>query len=103
MAWFRCFIRGENFPGGEDDPDRPLGFFTTRFVEADHPDAAEARGLEALRAHPWLASLRGHPLAVRARVFFQEIEEVPGDRVPAEPPGLTFFPMADTPPEAATS
>jgi hypothetical protein len=26
MAWFNCSIRGENFPGDEDDSDRPPGF-----------------------------------------------------------------------------
>jgi hypothetical protein len=97
MVWFRCFIRGENFPGNEDARDRPLGFYTTRFVEADSEAEAETRGLAILRAHPWLASMRGHPSAARARVFFQEIEEVPADRVPAETPGLSLFAMDGTP------
>jgi hypothetical protein len=98
MPWFRCFIRGENFPGREDDPDQPVGFYATRFVAADNPDEAETAGLADLRTHPVLTSLRGYPLAGRARVFFQEIEEVPASGVPAEPPGLVFFPMDDTPP-----
>ena len=96
MAWFRCFIRGENFPGG-DGSNGLVGFYTTRFVEADNADEAEMRGLESLRSHEWLASLRGHPQADRARVFFEEIEQVLAETAPANPPGLVFFAMNDSP------
>ena len=95
MPWFRCSIRGENFPPGTDDPARPLGFFTSRFVEADDAEDAETHGLAALRTHPVLASLKGHPLASRARVFFDEIKEVSADAVPEQAPGLVLFPMDD--------
>ncbi len=95
MPWFRCFIRGENFPAGTDDSGRLVGFFTTRFVEADNEDDAEERGLERLLADPWLASLRGDPALGRATVSIQETDEVPADSVPAQPPGFTFFPMDD--------
>ena len=47
MAWFRCFIHGENFPGELIGSAVPVGFYVIRFVEAD--DAAEAETL-ALRA-----------------------------------------------------
>jgi hypothetical protein len=95
VAWFRCFIRGENFPAGAADLDRLVGFFTTRFVEADGGDEAEERGLEMLLADPWLASLRGHPALAKATLSVQETDQIPADRVPAEPPGLTFFQMGD--------
>jgi hypothetical protein len=67
-------------------------------VEADNRDEAETRALAILREHPWLASLRGHPRASRARVFFEEITEVPADTVPVQTPGLTLYPMDDEPP-----
>lgn len=98
VAWFRCFIRGENFPAIADDSDRLAGFFTTRFVEADNDDDAEARGLETLLADPWFASMRGNSAIGRATVSIQEIDEVMADSVPAQPPGFTFFRMDDDSP-----
>ena len=95
MAWFRCFIRGENFPAGAGDADQTVGFFTTRFVEADGEDAAEEQALEALLADPWLASLHGHPTLAKATLFVQEAYEVSADTVPAVPPGFTFFRPGD--------
>jgi hypothetical protein len=35
MAWFRTFIRGENFQINDSGKVECLGFYTTRFVEVD--------------------------------------------------------------------
>ena len=98
VAWFRCFIRGENFPASADDSDRLVGFFTTRFVEADNEDDAESRGLEILLADPWISSRRGSSAVARATVSIQETDEIAADTVPAQPPGFTFFRMEDASP-----
>jgi hypothetical protein len=74
-----------------------VGFFTSRFVEADNEDDAEARGLEMLLADPWFASMRGNTAIGRASVSIQETEEVTADSVPAQPPGFTFFRMEGAP------
>src|SRR4051794_18549300 len=34
MAWFRCCVRGENFPGQLVCEAGLVGFYVTRFVEA---------------------------------------------------------------------
>ena len=57
MAWFRCFICGENFPGALAGISGLVGFYTTRFVEAIDHDDAEARVLELLRGEPRLESV----------------------------------------------
>jgi hypothetical protein len=97
MPWFQCFIRGENFPGqliGESDP---IGFYVTRFVETGDAESAESMALQALRSEPKLTPLLGHTPKPEARVFFEEIEELPEAQVPAVPPGFIFYPMAAGP------
>ena len=94
MAWFRCFIRGENFPGQMVGQAGPVGFYVTRFVEAADLEAAEAAVLQGLRAEPKLGPPPGFTPTGRARVFFEEIEAVPAGQVPAVPPGFAWHPMA---------
>jgi hypothetical protein len=74
VAWFRCFIRGENFPGQLIGEPGLVGFYVTRFVEAVDVAAAESIALRALRAEPKLAAPPGHTPTGRARVFFEYLE-----------------------------
>ncbi|MCI0637989.1 MAG: hypothetical protein L0Y72_23555 [Gemmataceae bacterium] len=60
MAWFRCFTRGENFPGKLAGETGLVGFYTTRFVEASSAEKAEALALEGLRAEAKLAPPAGY-------------------------------------------
>jgi hypothetical protein len=98
MPWFRCDVRGENFPSNVDDYGLLLGFYKTLFVEADSDEDAEARGVAVLKADPRLAAPPGHVPSGRARVFLEEITELPAADVPARQPGFVFFPMDDAPP-----
>ena len=93
MAWFRCFIRGENFPGQMIGEARPIGFYVTRFVEAADPESAEVAALQALRDDPNLALPPGHTPSGQERVFFEEVEELTAEHVPAVQPGFTLYPM----------
>jgi hypothetical protein len=103
VAWFRCFIRGENFPGELADEAGPVGFYVTRFVEAADPDAAEATAVQGLRAEPKLAPPPGFTPTGQARVFFEEIAKVAAEQVPAVQPGFVWYPMeaSDAEPGAA--
>lgn len=98
MPWFRCFVRGENFAVVMDGRQELLGFYVTRFVEADNPEGAEAEAVAVLKADPRLAPPPGHTPTGRARVFFEQITEVPAADVPARPPGFTFYATDDGPP-----
>jgi len=40
MTWFRLLIRGENFPSSTDGNGQLMGFYTTRFVQAETPESA---------------------------------------------------------------
>ena len=94
MAWFRCFICGENFPGVLAGVPGLVGFYTTRFVEATDSGEAEALALELLRDEPCLAlpPPDDHP-AGNARVTFEKISELPASSVPTQQPGFVWHPM----------
>ncbi len=103
--WYRCFIRGENFPGSlagfaarvegatAVGPHESVGFFVTRFVEADSVEQAEENALILLRAEPKLAPPPGYTPTGKARVFVEEVSEVEVGAVPDPQPGFSFFPM----------
>jgi hypothetical protein len=92
MALFRCDILGENFPGLIIGESRPVGFYTTRFVEADSTDEAEAKALEILKDDEAF-NISPTARSTDAKVYFENIVEVPADteRIPNR--GFTFFVM----------
>jgi hypothetical protein len=95
MAWFRCFIRGENFPGPLVGEAGAVGFYVTRFVEAADAEAAEVAALQTLRAEPKLSPPSGYTPSGKARVFFEEIAELAADQVPQVQPGLVWHLMEE--------
>ncbi len=95
MGLFRCFVRGENFPGQVIGQKGLYGFYTTRFVEADNCDEAELAALEILRSEPGLqiSSEELKKKEPQAKVYFEEINEVDAstDQLPNK--GATWFEM----------
>lgn len=92
MPWYRCLVRGENFPfeGKPGSGVRPHGFYATRCVEADTAEAAEIVALELLRSEDAFAPPAGDARSKDARVYFEKIEEVNG---PQTQGGASWFPM----------
>jgi hypothetical protein len=89
MAWYRCLIRGENFPGAILGQKKTIGFYTTRVVEADSTEEAEMKALADLKKDKTLRvpKMQRDP---EAKVFFEEIAEL--NRRPVRKPlGFTFF------------
>jgi hypothetical protein len=76
MPIFRCLVRGERFPFMIDGAWKTIGFYTTRFVEADSPGAAEMVTLDLLQGEEALQREETAPGLEHAHVFFEEIEEV---------------------------
>ena len=99
MAWFRCFVRGENFPAQIVGESGLVGFYVTRHAEAADAAAAETAVLEELRTE--LTPPPGHIPTGRARVFFEEIAEVDAEQVSAIPPGFAWHSMNDAEPTTA--
>ena len=93
MAWFKCLMRGEHFPGQLADHDGRFGFYVARFVEAGDANQAEIAALQKLRDEPRLAPPPGYAPTGQAKVFFEEIEELAADRVPPTQPGFAWYPM----------
>lgn len=94
-TWYRCLIRGENFPGEMIGQTHPVGFYTTRYVADATPEAAELAALSVLKHHKSLQLPDGVAKPKEARVYFEEIVEVGADEVPDEDMGLSFYPMED--------
>lgn len=93
MHWYRCFIRGENFPRqiGEDREFTLCGFYTTRWVEAETPQQAETAALALLRAEDNFKRPTDFAGPVDARVYFEEIVATDGPQVQG---GASWFVMS---------
>jgi hypothetical protein len=92
MPVFRCFIRGENFPGELIGLTSAVGFHATRFIDAESATEAEQVAVAALRKDTAL-TVNSEPRVKNAKVYFESIVEVPAEteRVPNK--GFTFFAM----------
>ena len=90
MPLFRCFIRGDNFPGKLAGQRKPVGFFATRFIEAASPADAESLALEMLREDEDL-KVAAKYRTPDAKIYFEKIEEMPLDTKPVLNRGFTFF------------
>ena len=90
MPLFRCLLRGEHFPGHLSGERGPIGFYTTRYVEADSVDDAELKAVARLRGDPHLQVAVEHRTK-DAKVFVESIEEVPDDTPRVPDAGFTFF------------
>lgn len=92
MPWYKCFIEGENFPGHLIGESSPIGFYTTRFIEASSPDEAEQLAFEKLKTEESLTLPVDATKPSNAKVYFESIEEVPINAVGSNG-CFTFFVM----------
>jgi len=76
MKKFRVFIRGENFLINLDGIEQKLGFYTTRYVEAQDEKAAEYIVMDMLREDPKLAQGVLNDKSDPPLMFAEEVEEV---------------------------
>jgi len=94
VAWFRCFVVGENFPDAlVNRPGVRMGFYTTRVVEASSPGHAERVVLALLRNDPDFRIDEDMPEADLARISLELIDEVGRDTVLRQ--DAAWFPMED--------
>ena len=84
-------VEGANFLITIDNEATKHGFFTTRVVEADGPEAAETIAMDMLRLE--LADLVQNDLADSPVMFLEEIEEIDSFIDYPEPrTGFAWFP-----------
>jgi hypothetical protein len=76
VPFYRCLVRGENFPGEIIGEAGIYGFYTTRWIQALNEKRAELRAVEALRRDPKLALPRDFPVPANSRVYVERIQQV---------------------------
>jgi len=94
MAWFRLFACGEDFPVILDGRVEIVGFYTTRYVEAETQSEGEALVSEMLFEDEDLQPPPGDWSDLQSRIMFEEVAQV------AEPididDNFSFFPMDES-------
>jgi hypothetical protein len=92
MAWFRVFACGEDFPVVLNGQVEVVGFYTTRYVEADSASDAEAIASELLFEDPDLEAPTGYD-DFQSRIIIEEVEQV---AAPIDiDDNFSFFPMEE--------
>jgi hypothetical protein len=92
MAWFKCFIHGQDFPGRLLGKRGTVGFYTTRVVQAKTPKDAELKAVQLLKRHHSLKVSRIFKTG-KAKVFFESVDEIPDHHhlLRRRPQGLMFY------------
>jgi hypothetical protein len=89
MPWFRCEIEGEDFPLVVDGEVELHGFVTTRWVEADTPEAAELNAVAELRER--LTPILSETIKPKTtKIVFPSVELADGA---GQNLGLIWYPM----------
>ena len=90
MKKFKVFVHGENFLVNHDGVEEKLGFYTTRFLEAQNEEAAEYAVMDMLRDE--LAELVLNDKSDTPMMYAEEVDELDsfaGFSVPGG--GFTFY------------
>lgn len=94
MKIYRVLVCGRNFHfahlEGTGEVVNPTGFYTTRFVTAKDPTAAEHEAMAAIRADQKLRSALRNPRTDPPIMVAEKVEEVASFPNGA-PPGYCFF------------
>jgi hypothetical protein len=94
MKKYKVFIRGENFLINLDGDNQMVGFYRTRFIEAENEEAAEYAAMDMLRRDPKLAKGVLNEQSDPPTMYAEEIEELSSFkdcRVPGT--GIAFYPQ----------
>jgi len=93
MKAYKCFVEGENFAHLIEGKRVLVGFYTTRYVEAESEEVAKEKVLAMLKAEDQLQTPEGVESAANQRVSFEKIEELDAVDIPESQPGFYFFHM----------
>ena len=96
MRKYRVVLNGVNFWLTLDDQPQRLGFYTTRFVEADNVEMAENHAVQLIRDDPNLFPLVLNEQSDPPMVYVEDIEEIDSFEGAGElNTGYTFYPDED--------
>lgn len=94
MKKYRVFLHGKNFLIRFDGRKQVVGFYTTRFVEAENPEEAENKAVQLIREDRKLQKVVLNDKSDPPMIFVEEIEEkVSFDGVKLPGTGYTFYPV----------
>ena len=93
MTQFRVLLRGANFLMDVDGKPTRIGFFTTRFVQANNRDGAELLAIDLIRSDKWLRGTVSNSPSDPPGIFAEEVEVVEGAHDAGVGSGFSFFPM----------
>ena len=90
---YKVLVRGENFLMNLDGKNQRLGFYTTRFVEAQNEEGAEEKAIALLRDDPKLRSSVLNDQSDAPVMFAEEIVELTSfDGLKMPGTGFVFYP-----------
>jgi hypothetical protein len=92
MPYFRCFVRGEDYPGQIIGLSDRVGFFVTRFVEAVDKLRAEQLVVEELEKNLKILLERMETGLGSARLYVEEVSEASSEEA-SNATGFTWYPM----------
>ena len=92
MKKYKVFVRGENFLINLDGVNQKVGFYTTRFVEAEDEKAAEYAVMDMLRGDLKLVKGVLNERSDPPMMYAEEIEELKSFKgFPVPGTGFTFY------------
>ena len=93
MKNYQVFVRGENFLINLYGVNQKMGFYTTRFVEAENEEAAEYAAMDMLRGDPKLVKGVLNEGSDPPMMYAEEIEELKSFKgFPVPGTGFAFYP-----------
>jgi hypothetical protein len=96
MKKYQVLVRGENFLIDLDGECQKVGFYTTRFVEAEDEEGAELAAMDALRGDPKLTKGVLNAKTDPPLMYAEEVEEVGSfEGLPAAGMGFAFYPQEE--------
>jgi hypothetical protein len=96
MKKFRVMLEGRNFLFNSDEGRKVMGFYTTRFVEAENPKEAENLSVELIKNDSKLKDSVLNERSDPPEIYLESIDELEsfgGNSVPGN--GYTFYPDED--------
>lgn len=95
MAWFKVMIKGERFLANIDNCESRVGFFVTRFAEAENAEDATLAALKQIRGDS-PKHFRLRPDAARpSTLAVEQVDMVDESDVADVAPGYVFYPLDD--------
>lgn len=93
MAWYKCVIEGQKFPGILAHTEGLVGFRTTRVVEAGTRDEAQFKAIAAIRNDASLQLPEGVNAPRDASLRFESIEEIASHEKSEVDTDFSFYTM----------